>query len=258
MSIKRFFHSFRGDTLIEVSAAITVFCLISVLSISLMNRDLSTIQGSLELSTARHEINAQAEALRFIHNSYLADLNLSPNDNLSEYGPLWHKLTSIANNPAKISKFTTSDCSNYYNINNKPSEEVHNIFSDKAFILNTRKLTGNNNSLIDAQSNSHLFRPSPLLPRVLFNQDTLYDRDISKKVNISSVEGIWIIATRDVSQFKNPETVSDEKLKNKVPEYYDFHIRACWYAPARSNPTVIGTIVRLYNPDYQASKDLGE
>ena len=59
----------RGDTILEVTFAISVFSLVSVLSLQLMDRDVAIIQGALESEMARIEIDAQAEALRFIQNS---------------------------------------------------------------------------------------------------------------------------------------------------------------------------------------------
>lgn len=35
----------------------------------------------------------------------------------------------------------------------------------------------------------------------------------------------------------------------ETPEFFDFHIRTCWYAPGVKRPSTIATIVRLYNPE---------
>lgn len=61
-----------GDTLIEVLFAVTVFSLVAVGSLSIMNQGTATAQRSLEITLVRQEIDAQAEALRFIHDSYIA------------------------------------------------------------------------------------------------------------------------------------------------------------------------------------------
>ena len=60
----------RGDTLIEVTFAIAVFCLVSAITMMVMNSDLAAMQATMELTMARNEIDAQAEAIRFIHNNY--------------------------------------------------------------------------------------------------------------------------------------------------------------------------------------------
>ena len=66
----------RGDTLIEVMFAIAVFSMVAVISISMMNAGVASGERSLELVTARNELNAQAEILRFIHSSYVSELTL--------------------------------------------------------------------------------------------------------------------------------------------------------------------------------------
>lgn len=62
----------RGDTIIEVLFAITIFSLVAVGSMSIMNQGTMTAERSLEITLVRSEIDAQAEALRFIHESYIA------------------------------------------------------------------------------------------------------------------------------------------------------------------------------------------
>ncbi|MCQ2568836.1 MAG: hypothetical protein MJ155_00935, partial [Candidatus Saccharibacteria bacterium] len=66
MSIK------HGDTIIEVVFAFMVFATVSVASIGIMNSGLNQAQRSLEVTMARNEIDAQAEAIRFIHNNFSA------------------------------------------------------------------------------------------------------------------------------------------------------------------------------------------
>lgn len=62
----------KGDTLIEVLFAVTVFSLVAVGSISIMNQGTSIAQRSLEITLVSQEIDAQAETLRFVHDSYIA------------------------------------------------------------------------------------------------------------------------------------------------------------------------------------------
>lgn len=53
----------RGDTIIEVMLAFTVFSLVVVSSIMLMNKGLATAQRSLELTLVRQQIDAQLTML---------------------------------------------------------------------------------------------------------------------------------------------------------------------------------------------------
>ena len=68
----------RGDTIIEVTFCFVVFILVSAISVSMMNRSYAKIQNSLQITTVRNEIDAQAEALRFIHDSYISPNNPTP------------------------------------------------------------------------------------------------------------------------------------------------------------------------------------
>lgn len=261
MSVK----SLRGDTIIEVVIAITVFCVISIITIGIMDRDLNNIQGTLELEMARNEIDAQAEALRFIHNSFLSEREYT--GLTTPYRPLWKRLTTsisavdpetgqsgYANAPASISPFEASECSVYYDSAKNTVGEPHNLFMDHAFILNTRDVNPKDTSatIIPANdSTKGLFINTNLYPRIVYTASTIGAGDSDEELTeadilsgtvynkIARIEGIWVIAVQD-------ETDSS---KNGRPEFFDFHIRTCWYAPNHDYPTTIATIIRLYNPE---------
>lgn len=65
-------RSDRGDTIIEVLFAITVFSLLAVGSLAVMNQGTAAAQRSLELTLVRQQIDGQAEALRYLQASYVA------------------------------------------------------------------------------------------------------------------------------------------------------------------------------------------
>lgn len=67
----------RGDTIIEVMFAVTIFSMIAVGSLTIMNQSLSVAQRSLEITLVRQQMDAQAEALRFINQSYTANFQRS-------------------------------------------------------------------------------------------------------------------------------------------------------------------------------------
>ena len=79
----------KGDTLIEVLFAVTVFSLVVVGALSIMNSSLATAQRSLEISLVRNQIDAQAEALRYIHDSYVATY---PNPVAGQPSAEWSKI----------------------------------------------------------------------------------------------------------------------------------------------------------------------
>jgi type II secretory pathway pseudopilin PulG len=62
----------KGDTIIEVLFAITVFSLLAVGSMAVMNQGTAAAQRSLELTLVRQQIDGQAEALRYLQASYVA------------------------------------------------------------------------------------------------------------------------------------------------------------------------------------------
>jgi len=62
----------KGDTLIEVLFAVTVFSLVVVGALSIMNSSTAVAERALETTLVRNQIDAQAEALRYIHDSYIA------------------------------------------------------------------------------------------------------------------------------------------------------------------------------------------
>ena len=63
----------RGDTLIEVMLAVGIFSMVAVAVVAVMSGGTSSAQTALETTLAREEINTQAEALRFIQSSYIAE-----------------------------------------------------------------------------------------------------------------------------------------------------------------------------------------
>ena len=87
----------RGDTIVEIVFCFTIFSIITIISIGLMNRNLTLIQGTLEISMARNEIEAQAEAIRFIHNSYLSERELVRDQNIdpSNVSPVYRMVLII-------------------------------------------------------------------------------------------------------------------------------------------------------------------
>ena len=255
----------RGDTLVEVLFAIAVFALVSVLALNIMSSGLRTAEAAMEVAQTRSEIDAQAEALRFVHNAFTLERELVVSK--QQYRDLWLKLTSdttsssvsgMANNPDQLPDMSVNSCNEIYDGGNK------SIFKSGlvAFIMNTREidpqdlsLTGSPINLdrivVSTKSNSKAFTATNLYPRVIYsnkanssssgsNSDAeLYEEGDYRYVG--AAEGIYIIAIRDKT--KNASSNSS------IPEFFDFHIRACWTGPSQSNPTTIGTTIRLYNPE---------
>lgn len=60
----------RGDTIIEVLLAVTIFSLVATGAMTIMNRSASVAQQALEITLVRQQIDAQVEALRAAHQAY--------------------------------------------------------------------------------------------------------------------------------------------------------------------------------------------
>lgn len=253
----------RGDTLIEVTFAIAVFCLVSAITMMVMNSDLAAMQATMELTMARNEIDAQAEAIRFIHNNYNSERELV--DGKRVYEDLWLKITrdestvigtssgsGLVNSPNNLSRFYSTDCSKYYDFGKTTTTDgIHNIQLDHAFIINTRKIDPKNvtNTILSAKKNPNKFKETTLYPRVIFESttpsagntdDSLYETNMTLYNQVARAEGLWVIGVKQ----------ENKNEPGKAPQYFDFHIRACWYAPGRSTASTIATIIRLYNPEY--------
>ena len=128
----------RGDTLIEVMLAVGIFSMVAVAVVAVMSGGTSSAQTALETTLTREEIDAQAEALRFIQTSYISD-KASGND--SDYSKLWKYITSKAynyehyNEPDNISQdlsqYSPASCSDLYD-SSSGEAKAH------GFILNTK------------------------------------------------------------------------------------------------------------------------
>ena len=103
----------KGDTLIEVLLAVGIFSMIAISVVAVMSGGTSEAQLALETTLTREEIDAQAEALRYIHDSYISDKN-SENSNLPTVN-LWKRITGNAiqlegGNSEKDKKITRMVC----------------------------------------------------------------------------------------------------------------------------------------------------
>ncbi len=261
----------RGDTLIEVMLSISIFAMVSLLTINMMNGGINTAQRTLEAEMARNEIDGQADALRYIHNNYVAERNM---DN-SQFRTAWNTITQKAMRPSQVKD--GEDDNVFFDINNMESCEEpygsgNHLESFDAFVINPRLLIPNNFSdegehntdikymgveyknLINKMfvyardANNKVFYPPSLYPRIIYKEmdssatnDELGDRSLydygAIYNDIARAEGIWINAVG------NDDTFSYRS------DYFDFYIRTCWHSAGTRVPSTITTVVRLYNPE---------
>lgn len=262
MSLKK---TKRGDTIIEVMIGIAIFSFVTVLTVSVMNSGLASAERSLELVTARNELNAQAEALRFIHSSYASELSLPECGDMGNDGTgkcqkfrsLWTLITSRAIRYEDMTiEYPVLSCQSVYELGGG------SIYADQAFVINTRLLETTDdaaynglisqrltNAYIQAKSDQNIFRAPTLNARIIYTRDTGGESDAQLSDVVESgltvynkveyAEGIWVVAVK-----------SDDKIVGTdLPQYYDFYIETCWNGAGDNASTSLDTIIRLYNPD---------
>lgn len=92
----------RGDTIVEVMFAFAVFGMVAVGAFMLANRATASLQSSLEITLVREQMDAQAETLRFLNQSYVTALasgaTVSANSGTSATpSQLWRHITTNLN-----------------------------------------------------------------------------------------------------------------------------------------------------------------
>lgn len=252
----------RGDTLIEVTIAIGIFSMIAIAVASVMSSGTAGSQMALETTLAREEIDAQAEALRFIHSSYAGSKRFEDGKNdysesTNDYRKIWGQIIQRANTipdtgeeddlNAAIEQFTPSSCDELYD---RSEDNLNSLFAQKAFILNLKQLSNPEESVIasnDPNKNS-VFVPTTTYPHLIFTENDLNKNSDNESLAITGnltkvyqAAGIYIVGVQD------PKTTNIGGTKTSA--FYDFYIRTCWYGTDATRPSTISTVVRLYDPD---------
>ena len=199
----------RGDTLIEVLFAVSVFSLVAVGGLAVMNQGSAASQRALEISLVRDQMDSQTDTLRFLNSSYVSAFRSGatypPTTPAGQWAPM---SASIKAKPiGTLSSLGALSCLT--------------SFAPGSFILNTQLAT-----FADA-SNLHAA--------------TTYAQLNYSGTTLTSSGGLWIEAVR-----YDPATSGD--ANQATIGYIDFHIFACWDSPGQPVPVTLGTIVRLYEP----------
>ena len=235
----------KGDTLIEVMLAVGIFSMVAVAVVAVMSGGTSSAQTALETTLAREEIDAQAEALRFIQSSYIAEKD----DKDSEFAKLWQLVTGTSSEGnkvnvvtsegdiANIAQYAPTDCTKLY--------ESEGEAKKYGFVINTRALGDSpSQAVISVKNQSDLFAQASTYPRLIYNNDNgalITSGDNTLQSTLQKAEGIYIIAVKD----PNSTSIAN---KGKTSAYYDFYIRTCWYGTGDNTPSAISTVMRLYDP----------
>lgn len=153
----------RGDTIIEVLFAITVFSMVAIAGLSIMNQGTASAQRSLEITLARHQMDAQAEAIRFIYDAYMA-----------EYAESVDSYSATAQEWVDIRDDTVDTASSFGELSDGrclPSSAI-----DRSFVVDPVAL----------QVNSDGFTSPTTYSRLVYNQNGTF----------AQAEGLWIQAVQ--------------------------------------------------------------
>ena len=258
----------RGDTLIEVALAIGIFSMVAVAVVAVVGGSTSSAQSALEITIAREEIDAQAEALRFIQSSYIAGGNTSANatNSTNKYAELWQSIVSEA---VDLSNKTDEEAEKVLLYNPSTCENLNDseyLSSQGAFVINPRALginysstgifsdfseTAINQIVIRPSSSNSKFQSAATYPRLVYGNsgDALIDLETKTQNIITGVEGIYVIAVKD-NRTTTVVNVDDNNIYVEgTSAYYDFYIRTCWFAPGSERPSTISTVIRLQDPN---------
>ena len=274
MSIKK-----HGDTIIEVMMALAVFAVLAIITVNLMNSGINNAQRTLEYTMARNEIDSQAEALRYIHQSYVAERQLD-SDN-SQFRRLWDALRRVAIKSRNLEDHANNNTEVKFDINNiETCGEAYQtngmVEFYNAFALNTRMILpdSGNNATYGGDSYANL------IPEIIVGIDSLdassrrvltapvvYPRIVYKKAK-DAVSGARNVDA-GASENNDEGALTEKQIYNRVARaegvfviavgdndkdpmrsnYFDFYIRTCWHSVGSIAPSTITTIVRLYNPE---------
>lgn len=209
-----------GDTLIEVLISITVFALVVVSSLGLMNQGTASSQRSLEMTLVTQQVEAQAETLRFLHESYITNYQqgYASTPGLSISGPAG-QYYRIVQRLIPLQEAGVTQASEFGN----PTGTSCPARPAGSFILNTRTAR--------LETGAAILQDAQTYPQLEFSTTT--------PASLVASKGVWIEGIRS--------PVSTDPLR-RSSGYIDFHIRACWYTPGLATATTFGTIVRLYEP----------
>lgn len=212
----------RGDTIIEVMFAIAIFSFVAISSLAIMNRGVATGERALEVTLVRQQINAQAEALRYIHEARVAVPDGPQADT-------WRRFLSTDSNGYRQSR-----ASEYGALSSEGRCELPS--SGRPFILNAKTATIWPGEL-SAQAGDAAGSDAQSYPPY---SQVVYDS--ADPLSVSAAYGMWIEA---VPHDADTSGTGPDKTRQA---FIDFHIRACWDVPGSSIPMTLGTIVRLYDP----------
>lgn len=152
-----------GDTIIEVLMAITIFSLIAVGSLMLMQKGAAMAQRSLEITLVRQQMDGQADLIRLAHDSYLSNPDATTGP-----GAVWRQITTNAQTAGSLPSL------------NNPASCPTNV--PRSFVVTKASSATNGLSLQ---------RFTTVRPPTVFSQVNVLETGVA-----NPAEGLWVQAIR--------------------------------------------------------------
>lgn len=200
----------RGDTIIEVLLAISIFSLLSVGVMTIMNQASNNAQRALEITMVKQHIDSQAEALRAAHQGYLRLRTTEQQDTSA-----WKAITDTISAP-----IDTVECPTQAEL-------------DTSFAMDPIK---------GARLGAPRSMNDPIAPPFAQAKTEEVDDDGDPATPAETqvkIYGLWIESEKETAPVGGAIS---------PPDAYNFRIRACWDGPGTSVPMRLETTVRLYDP----------
>lgn len=245
----------RGDTLIEVLFAVSIFSAIVVGTIVIMNQGIASAQQALEINLVRNQIDTQAELLRHLNNAKLTALGRNATTDSAEWDTIVGRARESATPYGLIGVYECTSNVDNCAPNAAGSDATRPCEPDSlpsnAFFINPK--TGLAVGRETSVGGGAAFRPSVVFSQVQstekYTSDTVGEvaSVIENPMNTEMVSTmLWI---EPVSSRNDPQGGTNAAGVLNLTKYYDFHIRACWDSPSSSGGLMkLGTVVRLYVP----------
>lgn len=231
--------------------AVGIFGAVAIGAISLMNKGVNTSQTTLETTMARQEIDAQTEALRFIHGAFVAESNGLGTD----YSDTWNTITDRTYTEASVQE----EIPDFFTKENTGGQSCADLFEKrpaKAFVLNSHNLGLTDDELTgDVLVADAKLQLASTYPRMLYGRDSTSTEDLSDvdidegtgtqqtiaREYLYAAEGIWVTGVKSDAGANDEDGVFQS-------DFYDFYIQTCWDQAGSGESSTISSIIRLYNP----------
>ena len=199
--------------------AVTVFSLVSVGVYVIMNRSVNSLQTSLEVTLVRQQMDAQVEMIRMIYSQAREA-----------------EIPAAINNWQNVITASSMVSSSVPSLPDLIQDDIRCVDppTSNRFIIHP------NTGVAVGGGSSAVFRRADITTPVSLNPVPYASVSVAAgDPSIVHANGIWIQVVRGGSSIPG---------QPDYPQYYDFHVRACWSSAGDSTvPVTLGTITRIYD-----------